>query len=71
MYYLHNREEFALAFVKIRKLMGVSQIKAAEHLMVSRNVIAGIENNTLNTSIDKFIQCINGLGYKIDIASEL
>lgn len=69
-YYLHNREEFALAFVNIRKLMGVSQINVAGHLMVSRNVIAGIENNTLNTSIDKFIQCIIGLGYNIDIVSE-
>lgn len=70
VYYLHNREEFALAFVGMRKLMGISQINAAEHLMVSRNVIAGIENNKLNTSIDKFIQCITGLGYNIDIVSE-
>lgn len=64
---LHSRQDFKVAFPKIRKLNGLSQIAVAQAIGVSRQLIMGIENKDLNTSIDKFLQCIYGLGYEIKI----
>lgn len=62
-----NREDFVVAFKNIRKSCKLSQAKAAVKIGVISGVITGIESRDTNTSVDKFLQCIYGLGYQIKI----
>ena len=64
---IKNKQDFVLAFKAMRKLNQLSQIKAAEKIGVIPGVITGIESRDVNTSIDKFLQCIYGLGYQVKI----
>lgn len=64
---IKNRDDFRKAFKEMRKLNKLSQAKAAAKIGVIPGVITGIETRDVNTSIDKFIQCVYGLGYKITI----
>ena len=64
---LKNRQDFIRAFKKMRELNGLSQAKAASMIGVNTAIITGIESRDVDTSIDKFLQCIYGLGYQVKI----
>lgn len=66
-YKIQSKEEFSSVFINIRKKMNLSQRKIEALLNVSHGVILGIETFNKNTTIDKFLQCIYGLGYQIKI----
>ena len=43
----------------------LSQKKAALKIGVNAAIITGIESRNIDTSVDKFIQCVYGLEYEI------
>ena len=55
---LKSREDFVIAFKEMRATNQLSQKKAALK-------ITGIESRNIDTSVDKFIQCVYGLEYEI------
>ena len=66
-YILQSRQDFVAAFKEIRLMSGLSQVKAANIIGVNSAIITGIESRDVDTSIDKFLQCIYGLGYQLKI----
>ena len=62
---LKSREDFVAAFKEMRATNQLSQKKAALKIGVNAAIITGIESRNIDTSVDKFIQCVYGLEYEI------
>lgn len=64
---LTSRRDFIEAFKNLRKINKMSQSKAAQKIGVNTAIITGIESRNVDTSIDKFLLCVEGLGFNIAI----
>ena len=62
---LKSREDFVIACKEMRATNQLSQKKAALKIGVNSAIITGIESRNIDTSVDKFIQCVYGLEYEI------
>lgn len=66
---LTSRQDFVKTFKHIRQLNQLSQNKAAYQIGVNAAIITGIESRNVDTSVDKFLLCVQGLKYELKIES--